>query len=53
MASLLPLCGMQAAPWMTLPIGWKESIQGKLTDAQWKELTTPGSPLNKRWEVPG
>ena len=33
------------------PYGWKESIQGELDDAQWKELTTPGSPLNKRWEA--
>jgi mannan endo-1,4-beta-mannosidase len=33
------------------PFGWKESIQAELDDAQWKELTTPGSPLNKRWEA--
>jgi mannan endo-1,4-beta-mannosidase len=32
------------------PFGWKESIQAELDDAQWKELTTPGSGLNKRWE---
>jgi mannobiose 2-epimerase len=31
------------------PFGWKESIQGKLTDQQWEELTTPGTPLNARW----
>ena len=31
------------------PYGWKESIQGKLTDAEWKELTTPGTNLNNRW----
>ncbi|RYE35979.1 MAG: hypothetical protein EOP42_05075 [Sphingobacteriaceae bacterium] len=24
-------------------------MQGKLTDAQWKELITPNSELNKRW----
>ena len=33
------------------PYGWKESIQGELTDAQWKELTTPGTPLNLRWQA--
>jgi mannan endo-1,4-beta-mannosidase len=33
------------------PYGWKESIQAELDDAQWKELTTPGTPLNKRWEA--
>jgi len=31
------------------PFGWKESIQAKLTDAEWKELTTPGTALNARW----
>jgi mannan endo-1,4-beta-mannosidase len=33
------------------PYGWKESIQGKVNDNEWKELTTPGTELNKRWEV--
>lgn len=32
------------------PYGWKESIQGKLTNEQWKELVTPGTPLNLRWQ---
>ena len=32
------------------PFGWKESIQAKLTDREWEELTTPGAPLNKRWQ---
>jgi mannan endo-1,4-beta-mannosidase len=31
------------------PFGWKESIQAKMTDTQWKELTTPGTALNARW----
>jgi mannan endo-1,4-beta-mannosidase len=31
------------------PNGWKESVQNKLTDAQWRELVTPGTPLNNRW----
>jgi len=33
------------------PYGWKESIQGELTEQQWKELTTPGTPLNLRWQA--
>jgi cellobiose epimerase len=33
------------------PFGWKESVQGKMTDQQWDELLTPGSPLNTRWAV--
>ena len=31
------------------PFDWRTSIQGKLTDEEWKELTTPGTPLYKRW----
>lgn len=33
------------------PYGWKESIQAEVTDEQWKELTTPGTPLNLRWQA--
>jgi len=32
------------------PVTFKESVQGKLTDAQWKELVTPGTALNERWK---
>jgi mannan endo-1,4-beta-mannosidase len=31
------------------PVTFKDSVQGHLTDAEWKELLTPGSPLNLRW----
>ena len=33
------------------PYGWKESIQAEVTDEQWKELTTAGTPLNLRWQA--
>ena len=33
------------------PFGWKESIQAELSDAEWRELTTNGSALNKRWQA--
>jgi len=33
------------------PYGWKESIQGEVTDKEWKEITTPGTQLYKRWEA--
>ena len=33
------------------PFPWKESVQGKLTDAQWRELITPGTPLNAHWQA--
>jgi mannan endo-1,4-beta-mannosidase len=32
------------------PVTFKESIQGKLSDSQWKELVTPGTRLNERWK---
>lgn len=28
---------------------WKGSVQNRLSDAEWKELVTPESALNKRW----
>jgi cellobiose epimerase len=31
------------------PFGWKESVQAKMTDEEWKELITPGTNLNSRW----
>jgi mannan endo-1,4-beta-mannosidase len=31
------------------PYGWKESIQGKLNNKQWQELTTPGTETYNRW----
>ena len=39
----------QGRPTDNPPYRWKESIQGKLTDAEWKELTTQGTELNKKW----
>ncbi len=32
------------------PVAFRESIQGKLTDAEWQELVTPGTALNERWQ---
>lgn len=32
------------------PFGWKESIQGEITGKEWKELTTPGTAIYKKWE---
>jgi mannobiose 2-epimerase len=31
------------------PFGWKESVQAKMTDVEWKEFTTPGTTLHSRW----
>ncbi|MFI5193265.1 MAG: glycoside hydrolase family 26 protein [Chitinophagales bacterium] len=32
------------------PVTFTKSIQGKLTDDQWKELVTPGTDLHERWK---
>ncbi|RYE27318.1 MAG: glycosyl hydrolase family 26 [Sphingobacteriaceae bacterium] len=46
---LVSLMWHEGRPTDDAPYGWKESIQGKLTDAQWQELITPNTELNKRW----
>jgi mannan endo-1,4-beta-mannosidase len=32
------------------PGTFKESIQGKVTDKEWKDLITPGTKINERWK---
>ncbi len=32
------------------PVVFEKSIQGKLTDAEWREVLTPGTRLNERWK---
>jgi mannan endo-1,4-beta-mannosidase len=39
-----------APPTHDEPVTFKGEIQSKLTDEQWKDLITPGSPLNQRWQ---
>jgi mannan endo-1,4-beta-mannosidase len=46
---IVTLMWHQGRPTDDPPFDWKESIMGKLTDAQWTELTTPNTELNKRW----
>jgi mannan endo-1,4-beta-mannosidase len=46
---LICLMWHQGRPSDNPPYGWKESVQAKLTDEQWKELITPNTDLNKRW----
>jgi len=46
---IITLMWHQGRPIDNPPYGWKESVQGKLTDAQWNELLTPGTALNKKW----
>jgi mannan endo-1,4-beta-mannosidase len=46
---IVTLMWHQGRPIDEPPYGWKESVQGKLTDAQWNELVTQGTALNKKW----
>ncbi|MFD2569508.1 glycosyl hydrolase [Spirosoma soli] len=46
---LVTLMWHQGRPTDNPPYGWRESVQGKLTDAQWRDLITSGTDLNKRW----
>lgn len=46
---LVTLMWHQGRPTDNPPYGWKESIQGKLTDEQWRQLITPNTELNKKW----
>jgi mannan endo-1,4-beta-mannosidase len=32
------------------PVTFHESVSGKVTDAEWQELVTPGSRLHERWK---
>lgn len=32
------------------PVTFEASIQGKLSDAQWQDLITPGTAINERWK---
>jgi mannan endo-1,4-beta-mannosidase len=47
--AVIALTWHEVRPTEDEPVTFKESVQGHLTDAEWKELLTPGSPLNLRW----
>lgn len=49
--SLINIMWHACNPAMLEPCGWNKSgVLSKLTDDQWKEITTDGSPLNKVWK---
>jgi mannan endo-1,4-beta-mannosidase len=37
-------------PYLEEPVSFKEGIQSKITDEQWKQLITEGSELNTHWK---
>jgi len=32
------------------PVTFRESVQGKLSDQEWKDLITPGTEIHERWQ---
>ncbi len=46
---IITLMWHQGRPIDNPPYGWKESVQARLTDEEWRALTTEGTELNKRW----
>ncbi|HUI30548.1 MAG TPA: glycosyl hydrolase [Candidatus Acidoferrales bacterium] len=46
---IVTLMWHQGRPSDEPPFDWRTSIQGKLSDEQWKELITPGTRLYERW----
>jgi mannan endo-1,4-beta-mannosidase len=49
--SIIVMSYHQANPFLGEPTPFKGGIISQLTDDQWKELTTPGTPLYKKWAV--
>ncbi len=47
--SIITLMSHQARPYEAEPVDFKESVQGEFSDAQWKELVTPGTEMNIKW----
>ncbi len=49
LGSIVTLCWHAVRPTDDEPVTFRGSVQGKLTDAQWNDLITPGTELNNRW----
>lgn len=47
--SIVTLMWHAGRPMDDPPYRWSESIQGELTEEEWTELVTPGTPLHARW----
>jgi mannan endo-1,4-beta-mannosidase len=47
--AVIALTWHEVRPTDNEPVTFHDSVQGHLTDAEWKELLTPGTALNQRW----
>jgi len=46
---LVTLMWHEGKPTDNPPYDFEKNVKGKMTDAQWNELITPGTALNKKW----
>ena len=51
LGSIITLMWHAVRPIDEEPGTWRETVQADLTDAEWQELITPGSPINARWRA--
>ena len=47
---IITLMWHAAPPTQDEPVSFRESIQGELTEKEWKDLITPGTTINERWK---
>jgi mannan endo-1,4-beta-mannosidase len=47
--SIINLMWHSVSPLDNEPGEWKQNVWHKLTEAEWNELITPGTPLNQHW----
>ena len=47
--AVIALTWHEVRPTEDEPVTFKDSVQGHLTDYEWQELLTPGTPLYNRW----
>jgi mannan endo-1,4-beta-mannosidase len=48
--AVITLTWHEVRPTNDEPVTFKGSVQNHLTDAEWRQLLTPGTPLNLRWQ---
>jgi mannan endo-1,4-beta-mannosidase len=47
--ALITLMWHVGRPTDEAPYGWKKSVQNKISDTDWADLVTPGTPLHNSW----
>ncbi|RYG27014.1 hypothetical protein EON82_01055 [bacterium] len=46
---MITICWHEVPPTMDEPVTFRGQIQSRITDAQFNDLLTPGTPINKHW----